>query len=107
MPNTPDRVQHLAYNQELSSCGFWPGGSPEGSFYSYAYPEPAGFADWRVPPVGAFYDEQLKEFLLPYEVVRLSADPDVTLLEFLQRTYEAAAVLGGWNREALELRLYP
>ena len=42
------------------------------------------------------------QFLLPYEAVRTAADPDATLLAFLQTTYEAAADLGGWDRASLE-----
>ena len=86
----------------MSSCGFWPGGSAEGSFYSYAYPEPAGYPTYPVSPEGAAYDAQLGEFLLPYEVVRTADDPDAVLLDFLQTTYAAAADLGGWDRAALE-----
>ena len=44
-PNCADWVMQEAYSHEVSSCGFWPGGSEEGSFYAYAYPEPEGFAD--------------------------------------------------------------
>ncbi|HKC20064.1 MAG TPA: DUF5996 family protein [Candidatus Dormibacteraeota bacterium] len=102
VPNVADWVMELAYSHEESSCGFWPGGSAEGSFYAYAYPEPAGFADWRAEPAEAFYDPILREFLLPYDVVRRAADPDATLLRFLSSTYEAAATLGGWDRTALE-----
>jgi Family of unknown function (DUF5996) len=102
VPNCADWVQELAYSHELSSCGFWPGGSVEGSFYAYAYPEPPGFADWPVEPDGAFYDRALGEFLLPYEQVRKSADPVDTLLSFFQSTYEAAAELAKWDRAALE-----
>jgi hypothetical protein len=90
-----------AYSHEVSSCGFWPDGSDEGSFYSYAYPEPAGFRD-RPMPDGAYYDGDLREFILPYRSVRTSADPDATLLAFLQSTYEAASETGGWDRAALE-----
>ncbi len=32
--NCPDWVMWEAYCAEVSSCGFWPGGSEEGSFYS-------------------------------------------------------------------------
>jgi hypothetical protein len=32
VPNCPDWVQQKAYSHEVSSCGFWPGGSEEGSF---------------------------------------------------------------------------
>jgi hypothetical protein len=71
-------------------------------FYSYAYPQPAGFADVPVRPSGTSYQAALGEFVLPYEVVRASSEPDAALLEFLQSTYEAAAMLSRWNRPALE-----
>jgi hypothetical protein len=104
IPNLPDTVTRDAYSHEVSSCGFWPGGGPypHAAFYSYAYPEPAGFADAPVRPDAAFYGRDLREFLLPYDAVRESATPDETLLEFLQSTYEAAADRAGWDRKALE-----
>ncbi len=102
VPNCPDRVQVLAYSQEVSSCGFWPGGGTEGAFYAYAYPEPAGFDRWSVAPAAARYDTGYGEFLLPYEAVRTADDPDAVLLDFLQSTYEAAAELAQWPRAALE-----
>jgi hypothetical protein len=104
VPNCPDRVQVLAYSHELSSCGFWPGGSEEGSFYAYAYPEPEGFASWKVKPASAIYDSALGEFILPYADVRTAQDPDALLLDFFQSTYEAAATLGDWDRASLEVR---
>ena len=92
-----------AYSHEVSSCGYWPGGpGEEGIFYSYAYPEPPGYRDHAVSPAGARFDEQLGEFLLPYETVRTAADPDAVLLEFLQSTYVAAADAARWDRAALE-----
>lgn len=102
VPHCPDWVQELAYSHEVSSCGFWPGGSEEGSFYSYAYPEPPGFPDWPVQPAEASFDEELGEFVLPYAAVRTADDPDATLLSFFQSTYDAAADLGAWDRAALE-----
>jgi hypothetical protein len=103
VPNCPDEVQALAYSHEVSSCGYWPGNGVEGSFFAYAYPEPDGFADWPVEPAGAHYDSALGEFLLPYELVRTATDPEADLLAFLQSTYEAAAELGKWDRDALEM----
>jgi len=101
-PNCPDWVMVEGYWKELSSCGFWPGGGEEGAFYAYTYPEPDGYAEHPVRPSGAFYSRELGEFLLPYEVVAESADPDAALSEFLQATYEAAAEHGRWDRAALE-----
>ena len=104
VPNLPDRVAREAYSHEVSSAGFWPGGGPvdHAVFYSYAYPEPPGYAAASVQPKEAFYSQDLHEFLLPYDAVRLSPSPDDTLRAFLQSTYEAAANLGTWDRQALE-----
>ena len=104
IPNLPDWITREAYSHEVSSCGFWPGGGPipYAVFYSYAYPEPADFSSATVKPTQAFYSSDLKEFVLPYDVVRQSADPDATLLEFLQTTYAAAADLAKWDRASLE-----
>ena len=53
VPNLPDWVTREAYSHEVSSCGFWPGGGavPYAAFYSYAYPQPAGFAQAPVGPM--------------------------------------------------------
>ncbi|WP_433868522.1 DUF5996 family protein [Saccharopolyspora sp. CA-218241] len=101
-PHCADWVMVEGYSHELSSAGFWPGGSAEGTFYSYAYPEPPGYAERPVEPAAAGYDRQVGEFLLPYQAVRSAADPRGALLEFLQTTYAAAAEAGRWDRQALE-----
>lgn len=104
IPNLPDWVTREAYSHEVSSCGFWPGGGPipYAAFYSYAYPEPPGFPAASVQPGAAFYSSELREFILPYDIVRQSASPDDTLLQFLQTTYAAAADLSRWDRGSLE-----
>jgi len=104
VPNLPDWVTREAYSHEVSSCGFWPGGGavPYAAFYSYAYPEPAGFSHAPVRPGAAFYSSDLREFILPYDVVRQAESPDDTLRDFLQTTYEAAASLASWDRGSLE-----
>lgn len=107
VPHLPDAVAVEAYSHEVSSAGFWPGGGAIDypAFYSYAYPEPAGFRAATVKPDAAFFSETLGEFILPYDAVRVSDDPEQTLLDFLQTTYEAAANAAKWDREALECAL--
>jgi hypothetical protein len=101
MPHLPNAVAREAYSREVSSAGFWPNiGRP--AFYSYAYPAPGGFSLAKVEPGAAMFDTQLGEFLLPYDAVRSSTDPDTALLAFLQSTYEAAANLAHWERSRLE-----
>lgn len=102
-PNCGPRVMWEAYSHEVSSCGYWPGPpGEEGVFYAYAYPNPPGYRDAVVAPVGARWNDGLGEFVLPYELVRTAPDPDAHLLEFLQSTYEAAATTARWDRDALE-----
>jgi Family of unknown function (DUF5996) len=96
VPNCPDWVMAEAYSEEVSSCGYWPGGASEGAFYAYTYPEPAGYRQHPVEPATAAYDGALGEFLLPYADVRTAPDPDQHLLRFLTSTHDAAATTGHW-----------
>jgi predicted GNAT family acetyltransferase len=106
VPSLSDEVTQEAYDREVSSAGFWPGGGgiDYPAFYAYAYPTPNGFRNARVRPEAAFWHDGLSEFMLPYEAVQSAADPDEALLAFLVSTYEAAADLGGWDRDLLECR---
>lgn len=103
-PNIPIEVMQESYSHEVSSCGFWGGSEqfPSPVFYSYCYPTPLDFGQQTVEPKEAFYSNEMGEFMLKYDVVKKSPDPSNTLLQFLQSTYEAAAKVGNWNREALE-----
>jgi hypothetical protein len=105
IPGLPDAVTREAYSHEVCSAGFWPGGNgfDDAAYYCYAYPEPPGFRNASLP-AGAYHDG-LHEFILPYEQVRASSDPEAMLLGFLQGTYEAAATRGNWDRAALECPL--
>jgi len=104
IPHLPDAITREAYSQEVSSLGFWPGNSvmPIPVFYSYAHPEPSGFAEAKVRPEGASYNTKMREFILPYDAVRAAESPDQLLLEFAQSTYDAASTLANWDRTALE-----
>ena len=99
-----DSITREAYSHEVSSAGFWPGGGDiKGpAFYSYAAPEPSGFASQRVGPKSAFYHPQMNEYLLMYDDVRVADSPEDAVMEFLRTTYEAAAVSGNWGRKSLE-----
>jgi hypothetical protein len=103
VPGLPDAVKRKAFSNEFGCAGFWPGNAahPEAAFYAYAYPEPSGFREARMP-AQATYDAAMGEFLLPYEAVRTSRDPDALLLDFLEASYAAAADAGGWDRAKLE-----
>ena len=104
IPHLADWVSREAYSHETISCGWWPGngGFGQPAFYAYAYPEPPGLSEARIEPAGASYNAAMREFVLPYDIVRQAPDPEETALAFLQSTYECAAELAQWDRPALE-----
>ncbi|HXE31402.1 MAG TPA: DUF5996 family protein [Terriglobales bacterium] len=101
-----DRITQEAYSQEVASVGFWPGNDdfPEPAYYAYAAPEPTGFRQASLAPATAFYWETGGEFLLRYDEMRRAGSPDEALLAFCHSSYEAAARLGNWDRNRLELK---
>jgi hypothetical protein len=103
-PNLAARVMQEAYSHEVSSCGFWPGNGGFGrpAFFSYAYPEPNGFALAPMRPDATYYDQELGQFILPYDAVRTAPAPDAALMDYLRHTYAAASDLGHWDRAALQ-----
>ncbi|MFI5242136.1 MAG: DUF5996 family protein [Gemmatimonadales bacterium] len=106
VPGFPDWAVREAYSHSCISAGWWPGtpGGPvaEPAFYAYAYPEPEGCPTAPIRPAAGNYNAQMHEWVLRYDAVRNSTDPDGDTLDFFQSTYEAAANLAGWNRAALE-----
>jgi hypothetical protein len=101
-----DAMTREAYSHEVISAGFWPGSGAvqEAAFYAYAAPEPAGLREAAVLPPAAYYEPQMSLFILPYDAVRAAKSPVDTVLAFLQSTYDAAADLANWDRDALERR---
>jgi hypothetical protein len=102
LPGLPDRITREAYSHEVTSAGFWAGGATaaEPFFYSYIYPEPDGYRSAK--PAHGRFDETFGEFVLPYAEVQGAGDPEAMLMQFFQSTYDIAADLAHWDREALE-----
>jgi hypothetical protein len=100
----PTRWMALGADQEAFAAGFWPGSGrmKEPAFYAYAFPEPPGCREAVIRPDAAYFHPDLSEFVLPYERVRSSADPDRSIVDFFRSTYDVGATLAGWDRDALE-----
>ena len=109
IPNCPKHVMIEAYSHECISAGWWPGtpGSSvaEPAFYAYGYPAPPGCEAASIKPSSAFYDKAFGEWVLPYEAVRTSSDPEAMIAEFLESTYAAAASSLAWDVEELASRI--
>ncbi len=102
-----DSMTREAYSHEVSSCGFWPGNRQyrNAAFYAYTAPAPDGYARHPIRPAAAAWDNTFGEFLLKYDDVRSLPDPEAAVLDFCQSAYEGAAILGKWDRPALERAL--
>lgn len=88
---------------EEHAIGWWPSSEPHGpAFFAYVYPEPEGIGSAEIRPTTAAYDASRGEFILPYDAVRLADDPEATVIDFFRSTYEAGALLAGWDRPVLE-----
>ena len=99
-----DAITREAYSHEVSSVGWWPGDATikAPAFYTYAAPQPPGFAEAPVRPAATTFNKDLSQFLLMYDDARRSPSPRAAVLDYCQSTYEAAATLGKWDRAALE-----
>ncbi len=100
-----DPVTQEAYSHEVIAFGFWAGDEqvPEPSYYSYTSPEPAGLRTKELPPPARWSERSGGSLaLLSYDAIRTEADPEASLLGFLQGAYEAGASAAGWDTAALE-----
>jgi len=99
-----DRGYLMRYDldAELMNAGFYPGDEKnEPFFYSYIFPQPAGAAQLPIAPATASWSDAIREWVLPYEAVRISADPNATVCAFLDATYALCTSVAGWDRAAL------
>jgi hypothetical protein len=103
-PPAKDRIMFFSENEENFSYGFWPGDSryTMPAFYSYMYPAPNGIEKAKIKPAIASFNNNLGEFILPYEEVRKSTSPEDMITQFLHSTYNESARLAGWNIKSLE-----
>ena len=102
-PNA-DPVSREAYTHEVISFGFWAGDRKvrEPMYYSYTAPEPPGLRERPLRPADArWVGERSAMAQLPYESVRIAADPRASLLSFLESAYCGGADLADWDREDL------
>lgn len=101
-PNT-SFIRRNAMNAELMEMGWWSGDAsyPRPAFYSFTYPQPQGIENAKVGPTAARWDAGLGEFLLDYDNLCRSSNPDHDLLTFLESTHNAGATGARWDSNLL------
>jgi hypothetical protein len=106
-PATPPPNSGIIYRRggdaEQVCAGFWPGNElfREPAFFAYAYPKPDGIESMPIRPDDAGWDEQLGEFILPYDAARVAADPREPIRDFLDSTYRVCAAAAAWRADLI------
>jgi hypothetical protein len=100
-PPSDDYIMRNAADAELIEVGWWPGDSryPKAAFYAYAHPAPPAFSQARLSPAGARWDAALGEYILDWDDVRATADPQATALEFARSAFTYACDVCGWDAQ--------
>ncbi len=94
-----DYIRRNAMNEELIEMGWWSGSAafPKPAFYSFTYPQPREIEHAKISPASSRWEPTMGEFLLDYDDLRKSRDPDGDLLSFFESTYDAGAEKAGWD----------
>ena len=81
--------------------GWWPGDSshPKSAFYAMAYPAPPEFAQAKLSPAAAHWDETLNEYIMDWDDVRAAPDPRAAAVDFAQSAFHHAYLVSGWSGE--------
>lgn len=92
-------IERNAMDVKQIEAGWWAGNEiyPRPAYYSFAYPKPNGIENSKIEPKEASWNTQLGEFILDYEVVRQSSDPESMLLEFFNSAYKLGATFSDWD----------
>lgn len=79
--------------------GLWCGNAsfPHIAYYSFIYPQPLDIERTKIYPDSAYWNEALGEFILTYDNLRKSKNPEEELLLFFESTYQVSAELAGWE----------
>jgi hypothetical protein len=94
-----DYIRRNAMTEEMVEVGWWSGSAayPKPAFYAFTYPQPEGIENAGISPSSARWDTSMGEFILDYEDLRQSKNPDSDLLAFFESAYKAGAECAGWE----------
>jgi Family of unknown function (DUF5996) len=96
-PPSKDFIMRNAMDSQEVAVGWWPGDPryDKAAFYAYAFPAPAGFADAALSP--GRWDPELGEYVLDWDDVRASSDPQAVALAFAHTAFRHACTVCQWD----------
>jgi len=98
-PPSDDFIMRNAMDAQEVAIGWWPGDPryEKAAFYAYAHPAQPGFAESELAPAPGYWNGELGEYVLDWDVVRASTDPRGTVQRFAQAVFQHACEVCGWD----------
>jgi hypothetical protein len=102
-PPSDDFIMRNAMDVEEVAVGWWPGDPryPSAAFYAYAHPAAKEFANARLSPPAARWDDGLGEYILDWAAIRSTPDPHATALQFARSAFRHACTVCDWDPQLL------
>jgi hypothetical protein len=107
-PAPHDRGYLMRYDldAELMNVGLYLGDENDPPFfYGYVYPQPENAPAIALSGTEGTWSERWREWVLPYDLVRRSADPELLVTNFLDAVYRVCFEAAGWDRDALSYEM--
>ena len=97
-PPSDDFIMRNAMDVQEIAVGWWPGNPryPRAAFYAFAHPAPVEFANARLSPPAARWDDGLGEYVLDWAAIRSTPDPHATALQFARSALRHACTVCQW-----------
>jgi len=98
-PPSGDFIMRNAMDSQEFAFGWWPGDPRYGraAFYAYAHPAPEGYADADLSPAAARWEQALGLYVLDWDDVRTSPDPQAAALEFAVSAFRYSCQVCDWD----------
>jgi hypothetical protein len=92
-------IMRNSANVQQIEVGWWPGDAryPRAAFFAYAFPAPTGFDTATLAPPAAYWNAELKEYVLDWDDVRGVSDPRRTAIDFGLSAIRHACTVCGWD----------
>jgi Family of unknown function (DUF5996) len=98
-PPSNDFIARNSANAQQIEVGWWPGDAryPRAAFFAFAVPAPAGFDTAILSPPAAYWNADLKEYVLDWDDVRGATEPRRAAIDFGLSAIRHACMVCGWD----------
>jgi hypothetical protein len=99
VPPSSEFIMRNSANAQQIEVGWWPGDAryPRAAFFAFAFPAPDGLDTATLSSPAAYWNADLKEYVLDWDDVRAAPDPRRAAIDFGLSAIRHACVVCGWD----------